>query len=58
MNIKMNDNGGRRKKTDRRQFKYTFHVPERRSGMDRRDGEDRREKDRNSGGAFDMNSNS
>jgi len=37
------DNGGRRKKNDRRQFSYTVHIPERRSGMDRRnDGDDRR----------------
>jgi hypothetical protein len=36
------DNGGRRKKLDRRQFAYTVHIPERRCGIDRRDGEDRR----------------
>lgn len=36
------DNGGRRKKTDRRQFFYTFHIPERRSGIDRRVEQDRR----------------
>lgn len=38
--------GGRRKKNDRRQFAYTFHLPERRSGIDRRDGNDRRKADR------------
>ena len=32
----------RRKNTDRRHFTYTFYIPERRSGMDRRDGSDRR----------------
>ena len=36
------DHGGRRKRADRRQFVYTFHIPERRSGGDRRSGEDRR----------------
>jgi hypothetical protein len=36
------DNGGRRKKLDRRQFAYTVHIPERRCGIDRRDGKDRR----------------
>lgn len=41
-----NDNGGRRKKSDRRQFSYTFHIPERRNGLDRRNGEDRRKAER------------
>jgi hypothetical protein len=36
------DNGGRRKKLDRRQFAYTVHIPERRCVIDRRDGKDRR----------------
>lgn len=36
------DNGGRRKNPDRRQFAYTFHIPERRSGIDRRITRDRR----------------
>lgn len=40
--ISMNDNGGRRKKADRRQYTYTIYIPDRRSGMDRRSGEDRR----------------
>jgi len=34
--------GGRRKLTDRRQFTYTCHLPERRSNRDRRSGLDRR----------------
>lgn len=37
-----NDNGGRRKNLDRRKFAYTFHIPERRCGTDRRKGDDRR----------------
>jgi len=41
------DNYGRRKKPDRRQFTYTFHIPERRGGDDRRSGDDRRQEDRN-----------
>ncbi|MFW9906044.1 MAG: hypothetical protein ACFFFH_17105 [Candidatus Thorarchaeota archaeon] len=36
------DNGGRRSGMDRRQFSYTAHIPERRSGEDRRSGFDRR----------------
>ena len=36
------DNGGRRSGVDRRQFSYTSFIPERRSGTDRRGGEDRR----------------
>lgn len=42
VNGTITDNGGRRKREDRRQFEYTFHIPERRNGDDRRDGEDRR----------------
>ena len=34
--------GGRRKLDDRRQFIYTYHLPERRSGCERRSGMDRR----------------
>lgn len=44
--IDIADRGGRRKKSDRRQFDYTFHLPERRSGIDRRAGKDRRKIDR------------
>jgi hypothetical protein len=36
------DNGGRRSGIDRRQFSYTAHIPERRSGKERRSGLDRR----------------
>jgi hypothetical protein len=36
------DNGGRRSGGDRRNYSYTLHIPERRSGQDRRCGEDRR----------------
>jgi hypothetical protein len=38
------DNDGRRLGIDRRQFSYDFHIPELRSGKDRRSGLDRREK--------------
>jgi hypothetical protein len=36
------DNGGRRSEIDRRQYAYTLHIPERRCGIDRRSGKDRR----------------
>ena len=36
------DNGGRRLGFERRQFSYSEHIPERRSGKDRRIGPDRR----------------
>jgi len=42
------DNGGRRLVVDRRQFSYTLHIPERRSGKERRSGLDRRLKPRTS----------
>jgi hypothetical protein len=42
MDLKMTDNGGTRTGFDRRKFKYTAYIPERRSGMDRRKGLDRR----------------
>jgi len=32
------DNGGRRSGGDRRNYSYTLHIPERRSGKDRRSG--------------------
>ena len=38
----LSDNGGRRAGIDRRQFSYDAHVPERRSGMERRSTVDRR----------------
>jgi hypothetical protein len=42
------DNGGRRLGIERRQFSYDFHIPERRSGKERRSGLDRRLKPRTS----------
>ena len=36
------DNSGRRMGIERRQFSYTAHIPERRSGKERRTGLDRR----------------
>ena len=36
------DNGGRRSGIDRREFSYNAHIPERRSGKERRSGVDRR----------------
>ena len=38
----LNDNGGRRLGDDRRLYSYNGHIPERRSGKDRRTGMDRR----------------
>jgi hypothetical protein len=40
------DNGGRRKSLDRRNFRYTVHIPERRRGDDRRADRDRRKQER------------
>ena len=37
------DNEGRRSELERRQFFYDFHIPERRSDEDRRNGLDRRQ---------------
>ncbi len=39
----LHDKGGRRLGDDRRVFSYDAHLPERRSGKDRRDGIDRRQ---------------
>ena len=36
------DNEGRRSGSDRRNYSYTLHIPERRKGGDRRIGDDRR----------------
>jgi hypothetical protein len=36
------NNGERRLGIERRQFSYDFHIPERRSGNERRSGLDRR----------------
>ena len=41
------DNHGRRSGGDRRNYSYTLHIPERRKGKDRRDGDDRRKFPRN-----------
>ncbi len=38
----LSDNGGRRSGINRREFKYSSYIPERRSGLDRRSGHDRR----------------
>jgi hypothetical protein len=46
MNANKHDNHGRRSGIERREIMYDFHVPERRSGGDRRAGPDRRHKDR------------
>ena len=46
VNVISSDNGGRRRKEERRQFDYTFHIPERRTGVERRCGEDRRQSNR------------
>jgi len=40
------DNGERRLGMERRQFSYKLHIPERRSGKDRRSELDRRPKPR------------
>jgi len=42
----IDDNGGRRSGIERRELSYTTHIPERRSGKDRRNGLDRRLKPR------------
>ena len=44
----LHDNGGRRSGIERREFSYDQHIPERRSGKDRRSGLDRRLKPRTS----------
>ena len=42
MVIFIKDNAGRRSGIERRVFLYTIHIPERRSGKERRKGLDRR----------------
>jgi hypothetical protein len=44
--IALVDNGGRRLGDDRRLYSYNGHLPERRSGRERRSGLDRRNKPR------------
>lgn len=46
MNRILPDNGGRRSGIERREFSYDQHIPERRSGEDRRSGKERRRKSR------------
>ena len=38
----LSDNSGRRCGIERRKFKYSSYIPERRSGFERRSGYDRR----------------
>ena len=40
--FKLIDRGGRRSGGDRRSYSYSVHLPERRSGKERRSGVDRR----------------
>jgi hypothetical protein len=44
MVIFIKDNAGRRSGIERRVFLYAIHIPERRSGKERRKGLDRRNK--------------
>jgi len=44
----VSDNGGRRSGIERRTYQYNGHIPERRSGKDRRSGIDRRRQSRTS----------
>jgi len=48
MSYVLTDNGGRRSGIKRREFRYDQHIPERRSGKERRSGLDRRLKPRTS----------
>ena len=41
----VHDNGGRRTGLERREISYTYHIPERRCGRDRRMRLDRRKSD-------------
>ncbi len=42
MTLEIKDNGGTRTGTDRRKFRYSAYIPEKRSGRDRRREFDRR----------------
>jgi len=44
----VHDYGGRRSGVDRRQFTYAVHIPERRSGKERRKSWDRHEPEQES----------
>jgi len=46
MDAPLPDNGGRYLGVERRKFSYDFHIPERRSGKERRSGLDKRLKPR------------
>jgi hypothetical protein len=48
MRYKLSDNGVRRLGKERRQFSYDQHIPERRSGKERRSGLSRRLRPRTS----------
>ena len=48
MESSIKDNGGRRSGIDRRDFKYSKHIPEQRSDKERRNELDRRKKPRRS----------
>jgi len=43
---RMSEKGGRRAGIERREFSFTAYAPERRSGQERREYEDRRQKPR------------
>jgi hypothetical protein len=43
----LRNNGDKRSGIDRRKFSFHFHIPERRSGTERRNGFDRRQKTKN-----------
>jgi len=45
-NVTLVETLGRRSGVDRRTFSYTCYIPERRKGMDRRSGRDRRKSKR------------
>ena len=46
LGFNLGDNGGRRSGIERRRFSYSGHIPERRSGVDRRCFKDRRDGER------------
>jgi hypothetical protein len=47
MSYRLPDNGGKRSDVERRQFSYDFYIPERRSGKERRNRDDRKRKFKN-----------
>ena len=46
MSQTLSDNRDKRLGIDRREIFYTMHIPERRSGKERRNGDDRKRKSR------------